>query len=174
MSAPASRAKSANPPLTQDALKKALRYDPDTGVFTRLNSRSKKAASLIGKRAGTVNALGYRMIGIEYIVYLEHQIAWLYMTGEWTKEIDHRDRDKANNKWANLRKATRAQNIINRDIVVNNTTGYTGVSRSGSGYRAYITVDGRTMHLGSRPTAVDASALRIAAEQKFYGEFSSQ
>jgi hypothetical protein len=43
-----------------------------------------------------------------------HQLAFLYMTGSIPIEIDHANGDRADNRWANLREATRKQNNGNR------------------------------------------------------------
>lgn len=41
--------------------------------------------------------------------------------------IDHKDRDKSNCRKSNLHITTQQQNIINRGVQKNNTSGYTGI-----------------------------------------------
>ena len=91
-------------------------------------------------------------------------------------DIDHRNRKKWDNRKKNLRPATRAENIINRDVISTNKTGYTGVSFSTSRgkYRAYITVDGHQKHLGFFDDPVSAYNARLKAERKYYKDFSSK
>ena len=97
--------------ITQARLKELLTYDPETGYFTR-NVNVKGANA--GERAGTITAKGYIAIGIDRKHYLAHRLAFLYMTGEWPKElVDHKDTIKINNKWENLREATNSQNKRN-------------------------------------------------------------
>jgi hypothetical protein len=46
--------------------------------------------------------------------YQASRLAWLYMTDSWpVGEIDHANCDRTDNRWANLRLATRSQNQAN-------------------------------------------------------------
>jgi hypothetical protein len=102
-------------------------------------------------------------------------LIWLYMTGEWpSDDIDHRDRDGLNNRWANLREATRSQNLANRCAQVNNAIGVKGVclERATGRYLAYIKVAGRTIALGRFGTAEEASRAYMAAALQHFGEFA--
>lgn len=84
--------------------------------------------------------------------------------------IDHICRNKACVNPAHLRKATPAQNRAN-SVVTKTSSGYRGVGREGSGWRARITVAGRLQYLGHFDTKEAAAcAWRVAAE-RFYGEF---
>lgn len=84
--------------------------------------------------------------------------------------IDHIDRNKLNNRKCNLRIATASINAINRDLQSNNKTGYKGVyhdKRYGT-WNARVTVDRKTIHLGTFPTKQEAIAARKAGEEKYY------
>ena len=94
--------------LKVDDLRGLLAYDPSSGHFTWRVRRGRAAA---GKQAGYPQSRGYIQIGVRGSLYLAHRLAWLYMTGEWpVAEIDHRDGVINNNKWENLRPATRPEN----------------------------------------------------------------
>lgn len=103
--------------LTQEQLKSVLRYDPELGVFIWLAPRTSgvkpgdEAGSLRGDRGRKKSSWRIRVFGR---VYSRHRLAWFYMTGEWPEEIDHRDLDPTNDRWTNLRIATRSQNLANR------------------------------------------------------------
>ena len=64
--------------------------------------------------------------------------------------IDHKDRDKSNNVVSNLRIVTNQQNLFNT-----NAKGYSWHKHSKK-WRAYITVDGKTIHLGYFDNEEDA------------------
>lgn len=56
-----------------------------------------------------------------------HQFIWFLRTGENTKLIDHKDRNKLNCKESNLRIASKSLNSINKELQSNNSSGITGV-----------------------------------------------
>ena len=97
--------------ITQARLKELLRYDPETGVFTwRATGKGRR----LNRQAGTVQATGYLTITIDWRIHLAHRLAFLYVVGDWPpNEIDHIDGDQSNNRWCNLRPATRSQNMAN-------------------------------------------------------------
>jgi len=159
--------------LTAERLRDVLNYDPETGVFTwrkRISIRIK-----VGSRAGRVNWKGYRMIGIDGALIMEHRLAWLYVYGEWPdRQIDHINRDKSDNRIANLRLATNSQNHINKGLQKNNTSGFKGViwEPSLGKWRARIKINGKNKYLGVHRTREAAAAARRVAEQRHFGEFA--
>jgi hypothetical protein len=112
--------------LTQERLRELLHYDPETGVFTWARNHSSLAR--YGEVAGHRRDR-YITIGIDGNNHMAHRLAWLYMTGEHpVDEVDHCDGDVFNNRWVNLRPATRKQNTENRGDHCKNTSGYRGVT----------------------------------------------
>ena len=100
--------------LTAEYLRWNLRYDPETGQFTRLRHRYGRTTD--GAKLGSPKAPGgYLRIGICDKLYLAHRLAYLYMTGEWPpEEVDHVNMVRGDNRWANLRAASRRMNLANR------------------------------------------------------------
>jgi hypothetical protein len=87
--------------------------------------------------------------------------------------IDHRDGNRANNRWSNLRLATQSENSANRHRHINNTSGFKGVSLCKWGkWRACIEKNGRKIHLGMYDTPQAAHAAYVAAARKLFGEFA--
>lgn len=168
------------PQLTQTALKALIVYDPETGVFTWLPREGRRAwnTRYAGKVAGFDWKCGanvtYRSIRIHDWPFLGHRLAWLYMTGEWpTDGVDHIDLDGRNNRWVNLREASKAQNSHNTRAPKTNTTGFKGVSlhKQTGRYRAYICAAGRQIWLGYHDTPEAAHAAYSRAVQDLRGEF---
>lgn len=158
--------------LTQARLKELLNYDPDTGLFIRLLP---SGPSKPGDIAGYKNLHGYVLISVDGIQYYSHRLAWLYMTGNWPKvEIDHRDMNKANNKFDNLREATLSQNAINKCIQKNNTSGFKGIywDKSRKKFAAQIKINGKHIHLGRFHTLESAYAAYCEAAKRYHGEFA--
>jgi hypothetical protein len=96
--------------LTAERLRELVHYCQDTGVFTpRVNRGS------AGGKAGNVAPSGYRRLHVDGRLHLEHRLAWLYMTGQWpARHIDHINRCRSDNRFANLRDVTQAENNRNR------------------------------------------------------------
>jgi HNH endonuclease/AP2 domain len=162
----------AMPRITQDRLKEVLSYNAETGVWAWLVSLG---TARKGATAGWVSVQGYLCIGIDGRDYQAHTLAWFYMTGEWLpKRIDHRDLDKTNCRWLNLRRATASQNGANRGPNKNNKTGQKGVywDKARGKWAAYIMVDRRSIALGRYDEKPDAMAAYAAAAAMYFGEFA--
>lgn len=86
--------------LTQARLMELLHYFPSTGLFAW---REQRAGVKAGQRVGTFSG-GYIRVSVDGKRHMAHRLAWLYMTGEWpSQHIDHINRDRSDNRWANLR-----------------------------------------------------------------------
>lgn len=158
--------------ITQDRLKRVLSYDPGSGEFTRLVRRGNCA---VGSVAGRMKPDGYIQIQIDGFKYSASRLAWFYMTGEWPMpECDHRDTNRANNRWLNLRQATRSQNKMNSNKRADSKFQFKGVKRSirGKPFGARIWLDGKTVSLGSFNTEEEAAKAYRDAAAAHYGEFA--
>ena len=136
--------------ITLEELKQRLNYDPDTGIFTWLDSRSNVAPK--GTRAGCVNKIsGYRQIRINRQTFREHRLAWLLSYDEWPKDqIDHINRIKADNRLCNLRDVTTSGNSQNKA-----SKGCT-FDKNMNKWKAYIGVQNVKKHLGYFNTEEEA------------------
>lgn len=88
--------------------------------------------------------------------------------------IDHRNHQKADNRKCNLRIVTPSLNGMNAKPSALNTSGHRGVSfetRSGK-WIANIRVNGKIKYLGKFADVEDAIAIRIQAENRYYGKYS--
>ena len=161
--------------LSADRLRALIQYNPETGVFTW--RKGGKGIAGPGAVAGGVNhsqGQGYHLIGIDRVRHRAHRLAFLYMTGRIPDEVDHINGDRTDNRWGNLRAATRSQNNANAQIRRDNNSGVKGVSWDGKNkkWRATINSNGKQKWLGrfaSRDAAADA--YRQAAVD-LYGEFA--
>jgi hypothetical protein len=157
--------------LTQERLKELLRYDPDTGIFTWLKTNSNRARA--GSTAGCKSCNEYIVVRIDGVLRRAHRLAWLYMTGSSVAEIDHANRDKSDNRWANLRAATRSQNNINRPPPRNNRSGFAGVHEHRPGeWHAFGMKSRVKQHIGAFRSPEEASAARAKWAVETYGEFA--
>jgi len=153
--------------LTQSRLKELLNYDPETGIFTWVANRQKVT---IGDVAGTINK-GYRAIRIDGKQYKAHRLTFLYMTGNFPKEhTDHIDGDKLNNRWANLRGCTHAENHQNRASHKGSSSKYVGVGwhKASQKWRADIKINGKQKFLGRFETEIAAYASYCKAKSELH------
>ena len=147
--------------ITQAELKEIVHYNKDTGVFTRLKGKGK------GEVAGSLNKTrGYVYLRAGGDRYMAHRLAWLYEYGRFPDgDIDHINRDKADNRIANLRVVTKSANQRNLPMKKINTSGITGVYNNSYSWIAQITLDGKVTYLGSYDTKEEATEVRLAAER---------
>lgn len=131
-------------------IRELLHYNRRTGVFTWRVRTSNRIA--VGDVAGLVSDQGYRLIGVDGVRYRAHRLAWKYVTGrDPVEDIDHRDGNRDNNRWKNLREGDRSFNLENqRRARSNSRTGFLGVryQRSIERFIAYIKVRGVGHYLG--------------------------
>jgi hypothetical protein len=158
--------------ITRESLLQLLCYDEFTGVFTWAQDRfaNGRLVARRGDIAGSTDSHGYRQIRVGGRKVLANRLAWLYMTGEWPDHfVDHEDGSPANNRWKNLRKASRAQNAQNmKRARSDSSTGLLGAYPHGDKFCAQITVDGKQTSLGYFDTPEQAHAVYLTAKRQLH------
>ena len=132
--------KAINPKISLKQLRGIVEYDPVTGNFFWCKRTPKKGddpakvaswnTRYSGKIAGSVFKSGYRIIDIEGKKTRAHRLAIKFITGRWPHaDVDHVNGNRDDNRAANLRQATRSNNLQNATkLRSNNTSGVKGVS----------------------------------------------
>lgn len=172
--------------ITQETLKSLLEYDPETGIFIwkerpREHFKTKRSHTIwnvknAGKEAGWLDEKGYVRIKINEHVYKAHRMVFLYIYGWMPKEVDHVNVHglKSDNRLANLRAATSAQNRQNRGLRKDNQYGVKGISfhKKTGKWQAEIQSDGKRHFLGCYDSQDKAMAAYEKALSDHHGEFA--
>lgn len=176
--------------ITHEHLLKILHYDPVTGIFTWLErpvTKEKLRTDKIwntryaSKTAGSVGNQNYFRIVISvgkkkhYIG--SHRLAWFYITKQWPlTDIDHINMNVQDNRFSNLRLASRSQNNANSKPPRDNTSGKKGVcfDSSRGQWKAEIKKDGVRFHIGRFESFEEACDARRNKAFALFGEFARE
>lgn len=181
--------------ITPELCRQLLRYEPETGKLfwlprpaSMFNSTTQSPnvacgvwnARFAGEEAFiTLNDAGYRYSSIHAIKVRAHRVIWMMQTGEDIPEgmlIDHINGVRDDNRWVNLRLASRSQNNHNRHRTRSDSiSGIRGVKYRAERdrYVAVLRVDGRERKFGSFRTAAEAHARFLEVERQYRGENAS-
>jgi len=166
-------------------LQTCLRYERDTGDFYWLRrpedhfATARAANSWNGKyaetKAGSLGRNGRININLSYRLLKAHRLAWFFETEQWPEQqIDHINGDPSDNRIANLREASNAQNSYNRGANKNNTSGHKGAywDKPRGKWRAQMMLDKKTVFLGHYDNVEDAAKAYKRAAQEAHGPFA--
>ena len=159
--------------ITLAQAKTVFSYDPETGLFTRLVGKAHNAK--VGQAVrGTQTPYGYLVLNVNGKVMMAHRLAWLLTHGEHPPkglDIDHINRDRADNRLANLRLLTRVDNLRNSSLSKASTSGHKGVTwyKPTGKWNAQIVVHGKRFNLGYYERIEDAVAARLEGERVHFG-----
>ena len=143
-------------------------YNPDTGEFIR--TRLREGHGVLGP-TGYEDQHGYIMVVHGKRRIPAHRVAWFLQTGVWPEQfIDHINRNRADNRWSNLRAATPVLNSHNKNIRRDNKSGVCGVYFIERCQRwwAHIGVAGGRKTLGYFKSKDQAVEARKAAEAIYH------
>ena len=166
-------------------LRQIFRYDAEQGVLYHAtrplsmfkNERYWRAwhTKYSGKPISNNQGRGYSVVSIAGPSYPISRVVYKLHHGiEPPAVVDHVNGNTHDNRIANLRGATWAQNLMNRPRQSNNKTGYKGVYWCSHFNRfvAQICANGRVISLGKFKSAEAARDAYAAAARKYHGEFA--
>lgn len=91
------------------------------------------------------------------------------------QELDHINRDRADDRLANLREASRVQNTHNVSVKRTSSSGVKGVTltKNGKRWEANITFERKRSYLGTFDSPEEAAAAYRAASLRLVNEFTA-
>lgn len=149
-----------------------FRYNAKTGLlWWRKPRQGRRPNAPAGRRRDNRHVT----VSLDRKAYQVPHIIWLLKTGKWpSKQIDHKNTVRWDNRWNNLREATGTQNHANSSRRRDNTSGFKGVSWHAprKKWRARVMVERKEIHLGLFNSKRLACAAYIKAAKKHFGEFA--
>jgi len=162
--------------ISIDGLRELYAYDAASGAITRKVRTGN--TTHVGEAVGTLHSGGYiriRIGGRAGYLYYAHRVAWAITHGYWPQfDIDHINGVRTDNRLANLREATRQQNLANAKAYPNTVSGYKGVNFHAKTKKwvASIRVRGERFHLGLFSTPKEAHEAYMARAIQENGEYA--
>tara|TARA_R100001015_G_C4604296_1_gene159292 strand:+ start:598 stop:1098 length:501 start_codon:yes stop_codon:yes gene_type:complete len=142
-----------------------FKYDPLSGELKNLR---------LGHVVKTVDTKGYLAVHFHGKDYRVHRICYFLGTGidPSNLQVDHKDRNRINNKLDNLRLLNNSQQQMNTKNRKDNKSGRKGVffDKKGMKWRSYITIDREKLWLYRGESWDEAVKQREKAEEKYYPE----
>jgi HNH endonuclease/AP2 domain len=166
-------------------LRECFDYDPLTGKLTwRVRPREHFSSDKEWRRwntryaghvSGGFSSSGYLnvviMVGGRCCCFGSQHIAWTLVTGVWPLvQVDHKNGNRSDNRFKNLREATHAEQTQNVCLRRDSTSGFMGVSwhKLSRKWEAHIRVNGRQRHLGLFSTSDLASTAYLEAKRRLH------
>ena len=143
--------------ISYDRVNELFYYDRDTDLLIR--------HSIGYRRDLKTDESGYVRLRVDGRYLREHRIIYLLNnpTMDQSLQIDHINGIKTDNRISNLRLVTATENLCN----ATRAKGYSWDKRS-KRFRSYIQIHGKTIHLGSHYTILDARAAYLRAKKKYH------
>lgn len=168
--------------LNQAFLHEALLYAPVEGSFTwkvrpQEHFKTRRGWNVFngayaGKPAGHLSAEGYLVIGLQKKAFKAHRLAWFMSHGGLPadRQIDHKNRQRSDNRLKNLRLVGALENAQNASIRSDNTSGLPGVClhKQTGKWLAQISVNNRQTHIGLFASPQQAAAAREQAVREHH------
>lgn len=158
-------AKAYKPLPAAEELWELFEYRPLTGelLWRKPTSNRVKSGDVVGS-PGRNNGVDVRLHGN---LYRAHRFVWRWVTADdpGQLEVDHINGNRRDNRYQNLRLATRAQNMWN--------IACTGATKMPCGrYYSRIRIGGKPIHLGTFATEREAQEAYKKAALELRGEFA--
>lgn len=159
------------PPV--ERLRELFDYSPITGcLYHKATGCGKKVGDVVGP---VPNSTGYLHCMVDYVLYQQARVIWKMVTGKdpGLLDVEHIDESKTNNKWTNLRLATRSQNVNNMKKRSGCSSRFKGVTRykDTDKWIAALHGKGTRKYLGIFDTEEEAHQAWCEAARDLHGDF---
>jgi hypothetical protein len=165
-------------PDWDEYIRENIRYDPKTGLLWW--SKQGGSTRRTDKPVGGLDLKGYLVFGAGKMsvkkIFKCHRVAWFLHYGVWpSKQIDHINRDPADNSIVNLRLASISENNRNSSKQKDCTSQYKGVSwyAPSKKWCSKIMKDRVRKHIGYYDNEEEAARAYDKAAKEIFGEYAN-
>lgn len=155
--------------MNREKLLWQLEFNEEQGTFSWKNS---SRGGWNGKPAGTTEFRS--VIRISNKGWFRSHLVWLAVTGSLPPkgyDLDHKNRNKLDDRFSNLRLASRSQNCMNKEVQANNSSGYRNIHQISSGSYVVQIKCGSTRTNKTFKTLQEAIIFRDLKIPKLHGVF---
>jgi hypothetical protein len=156
--------------MNKELLDELFTYNLDTGIVNWKSSRSNRIK--VGDIVGYKTPYGYLQVRLEGKLWMLHRLIWMIQTGKMPcGEIDHKDGQRDNNSWDNLRDVSKYTNMQNRKRADKDSlTGVLGVcfDKQSGKFRAQLIMNKVKILNKLFNTAEEASNAYKEAKENYY------
>jgi HNH endonuclease len=124
----------------------------------------------VGDKVGCMSGNGYLDVRVDGKLLKVHRIIFVMHHGYEPKMLDHINADKTDNRIENLRECVSAENVRNRPLNKNNTTGSKGVVFNKRRGKYMVRVSEK--YLGYYEDLELADLVATMAREKYHGKFA--
>ena len=146
--------------IDAEQVRRLLTYNPETGVMRREKD---------GAELRSMSSNGYlrgRVLGELHYV---HRLAFALMTGALPPhQVDHINRNRADNRWRNLRHASNKENAQNVSAKAGSASGRLNVYPANGRWQVKLMVNGRSVVVGRFDDIEDAAAAAAVAKASLH------
>tara|TARA_R110002020_G_C16304103_1_gene773315 strand:+ start:2706 stop:3209 length:504 start_codon:yes stop_codon:yes gene_type:complete len=156
--------------LTQELVKRSFDYKEDGNLIWI--KKEHNSPIKIGDIAGSVNDIGYVIIGFNGKNHKAHRLIFLWHKGYLPAFIDHKE--TLSNRIQNLRECTRQENGRNRKSHKGSSSIYKGVSlnKKSNKWHAQTQVNNKRIYLGRYDDEKQAAIAYNNYAKENFGEFA--
>ncbi len=158
--------------ITQQLLHDYFEYQDDGHLYRKHKTNN---GTSVGRHFGGLHKQSGYITGKFFGYAAEHRLIFMYHHGYFPKEIDHINKDRADNRIENLRDVNRTQNKLNTTKQSNNKSQYKNVvyRPDTKQYRSWVSFEGHRINMPNFDTAKEASKYRDKVARLLHGEYYS-